>query len=150
MQRLSTEQVKVAADWWAEALCAPKFDNGDNARPGGFISGMAASLIAPVTEHQRAVFRDALVSILTGATEHILGFRGLGVDYDPDEWLSPAMDLARISHFNAPWKTKLWFENGGVTAHTPNGLQVLLAPTAENERPLVVPSGVPSQTEPVT
>lgn len=111
---LSEAQVEAACDWWAKAVVNPKMDNG-----GQFGAwGMAAVLALMTTqknvdESMVDKFKEALRKRLRILTKNDF-FHSIYVDYGPDLLLGGAMEEAGISGRNAPWKTCMWFRDGGV------------------------------------
>ena len=118
--RLTDAQVDAAVDWWAKALCQPKFDtlgetrHDPKADPKGAVSMaelMASSLHQAPSEEQMSAFRDALrEQLLSGDTY-------LSVDYWPSAALGNALEAAgiEVKMSSLPWKTHMNFDRGGVT-----------------------------------
>ena len=98
-----------AAQWWANAIRSPKFNNGDTSRNGD-IGAMLASLLnagTPVTVAQADAFELALVEILMEDVQTYPRF-SLYVDYGPDETLATAARNAGITSTRCfPWKTSM-------------------------------------------
>lgn len=108
--KLTKEQIECAANWWADAVTRPKFDNGDSGIAGALATILAMQSSKPVDDSGRAKFVAALSAQLMHMNEHDT----LDVDYAPCRELSDAMTLAGVDRHNAPWKTIMWFSNGGV------------------------------------
>lgn len=123
MSKPSLDALRAAADWWANQLAAPKFDNlgstrGQNAEETRLnsLSSLLADVNAsnnPVDFDQLSAFKDALVEAVTGAE----WFDGcLYADYGPDRLLSEAASKSGIDQSRFPWKTGTWFNGDTVTA----------------------------------
>ena len=104
----------AAAQWWAEAIKAPRFDNGD---PNG-MAGMLATLVAArspePTEQTSTDFTTALATLIDGRLSRYPSLT-VGVDYGPDAILYDAAVAAGISGSRFPWKTVMWIELDHVT-----------------------------------
>jgi hypothetical protein len=109
---LTDQQIQVACDWWAQAISAPRFDNGDRSFAGAMGQMLAQRLTTSVTPEQITKFKAAL-AVGVRENQWPSGF-SIRVDYDPDEVLAEAMHEAGISHNNAPWKTSMQLFRGGV------------------------------------
>lgn len=107
---LSTEQISIAANWWADAVCKPKFDNGDTGPTGGITFCLATLASKPVPDESKVAFVASLSKVL--AEKKPLS---LSVDYDPCPILKQAMQDACIPLSNAPWKTNMYLNRGGVS-----------------------------------
>jgi len=120
MFNLTDEQIKKAAEWWADHVARPTFKtlsdeerSDPGSQPAAFAELLAHALVEPITEEQREKFISALSEDLKNSGN---SHWGLSVDYGPDQRLSMAADKAGISSNNFPWKTNMWFdEDGGVT-----------------------------------
>lgn len=109
--QLTTEQIEVAVDWWADVIQQPKFDNGDNSVAGGMCMMLALKNASGVSPEQVEAFKSALSKRLTGEDEYFT----LGSDYGPEIVLDDVFSEAGISKSNCPWKTVMYFQNGGVS-----------------------------------
>lgn len=105
------EYVKVAVNWWANAIVNPKFDNGDpNATSGmAFIMAMMVNSKKSITKEQIDLFKKELANIIAEEIESSRnGECYLSVDYDPDMLLRTAATNAGIdSSMGFPWKTSM-------------------------------------------
>lgn len=110
---LRTKTAKVAAKWWAEAVCDPKFDNGDKSVTGMFTSSMAKASVDVITPEQKEKFERGL----SGAINTEL-YRNrpihLKVDYHPDLLLNKIAEESGVSERNFPWKTTMLVKLGYV------------------------------------
>lgn len=123
MNKPSNEMLQAAAQWWADQLTNPKFDNlgstrGRNAketRINDFASMLATVSAAKsqVDQAQLDSFKEAIVDAVNSAE----WFDGcLYVDYGPDRLLSEAAARAGIDRSRFPWKSGTWMRDGQVTA----------------------------------
>lgn len=110
----------IAAEWWADKITDPKFDNGADSMAGLFASAMAGSLIQHVTNDTRQKFIDYLVEYIEKELDK--EYRGFGpsvtlsVDYGPCKILSDAAEFAGLSSNNFPWKTTMWIDKNHIVA----------------------------------
>ena len=100
----------LAANWWADAVTHTKYDNGDDGPAGGMAMMLATLSRQSVDGGQREKFVQAITAEMECFEDHDT----LDVDYAPCNELRNAMTRAGISTHNAPWKTIMWFCNGGV------------------------------------
>lgn len=107
--KLTPEQIEAAAEWWANAVCRPKFDNGDDSPAGGMAFALATLATKPVTPEARKVFKERLSAILAE-----LNCQSLYADYQPEWAIANAMEQAGIHRTNCPWKTSMHLIRGGV------------------------------------
>ena len=111
-ETLTDDQVEKAVNWWADAISHPRFDNGDPSEVGGITMTLAIMATQPVSDEQKARFKESLEKRLrTGSLDYGMCF---GVDYHPDGILADAMSEASIPESQAPWKTQMWFRGGKV------------------------------------
>lgn len=105
------EYVKVAVNWWANAIVNPKFDNGDDSMTGG-ISLMMAMMVSSknsITAEQIGTFKKELANTIVEQIESsYYGECRLSVDYHPDMLLYSAAQKAGINDdMGFPWKTNM-------------------------------------------
>ena len=112
---LAAKQIEVAVQWWGEQLKMPTFDMGADSK-----GSMMGELMATVYSKRQpdsviADFQGHLAKALKG-TKGRVEWLCVGVDYWPDKILSDALEAAgvRVSMIQLPWKTQMWFQNGGV------------------------------------
>lgn len=99
--------VKVTVDWWANAVCNPKFDNGDDSKTGSMLTFMAMLLGnsgEELSQDSISTFKKYLGESLMKAFEHCDKIY-LDVDYDPCFTLASVANEAGISTRRFPWKT---------------------------------------------
>lgn len=105
------EYVKVAVNWWANAIVNPKFDNGDNDMNGAMaiILAMKVNSKRSITKEQIDIFKKELADIIVAQMESSLNEEcRLGVDYHPDMLLCKAAQKAGINDdMGFPWKTTM-------------------------------------------
>lgn len=123
--KLTDEQLDVAARWWIEALKNPTFDNlgptrGMDAKEtftntmASVMAGMASDMNAP-SEQSLARFAENLkLAIRKHEEDYKSPPYVLATDYGPDMMLGTAAVNAGIGISRFPWKTVMWFGNGGV------------------------------------
>lgn len=113
MSKSVKEIAMIAAEWWGEQVCNPKFDNGDTSLAGAFGSLLAGASAKKITEQQKSEF----VTVLADYIEKELneGKRPfLDNDYAPSRPLREAAEAAGISPNNFPWKTTVWLDKDHV------------------------------------
>ena len=107
---------KIAAEWWADRVAAPKFDNRDKSTAGFMGMALASMLVKPVEEGSREKFISALSEIIFREFDNMVGRKmTLGVDYGPDRNICEAAEVAGISTNNFPWKTVMWIGENRVS-----------------------------------
>lgn len=118
----------AAANWWAEAIGSPTFDNGDA------MSSMLGSMVgsrAPVGDS--AGFAEALVAKVDERLGVMAGWDGvdepyltLSVDYGPEQILAEAAQAAGVGLRRFPWKTSMWIYSDHVTVSAGYQAQTVL------------------------
>lgn len=101
---LTIGQIEAAANWWAEVVGAPKFDNGDPL----FNKVMTTHDVEPVANSQKGMFFNAM-------REELFKWQSnyLGCDYSPDQLLARAAVSVGIPTSNFPCKTSMWLTREG-------------------------------------
>lgn len=107
MAKTLEEIANIAAKWWGDKVCNPKFDNGDKS---GGMAGMLASMLAKPIDY---IVRDKFVkelsriilSTMDNRSENYTHF--IDVDYGPCSDLSTAAKLSGLPENNFPWKTSM-------------------------------------------
>lgn len=110
---------RAAAEWWADAVGAPKFDMGADSVAASMSEVLAGMLASghPVNEDQQKSFVEILQArIEAGMGDRSWGF-SLGVDYGPDAILADAAEEVGISTSRFPWKSSMLVYPDRVTAH---------------------------------
>ena len=107
---LTEEQIQKACDWWGEVIQSPHFDNGDDSSNGGM--GMMLAILSYTAPGHEAVekYKQELRRRLQKATT----IPYLDVDYAPSQILAESANMAGMKHRSFPWKTEMWFVDGGV------------------------------------
>ena len=110
---------QAAAEWWANALKNPSFDNGESSAGGQPLAGLLALMGSPshsdeCLEAFTASLAERIEAELASGRYNSFGFR-IGVDYHPDPMLAEAaaeagLESNGLSTF--PWKTCMLIENG--------------------------------------
>lgn len=115
MSKTIQEIANIAAEWWADKVISPKFDNGDSGLGGFFAMTMATQLVKDIDNTQRKKFVDTLSEYIS---ERLNSNREpyLDVDYGACQSLSEAAEKAGISENNFPWKTYMWVDKNHVSA----------------------------------
>lgn len=140
METLTERQIEVATRWWADALNEGHFDNGERGLANAFAGAMTSILHgrAGITPETTAAFARELGAILRAGSMEYQGrqFQTCGMistDYHPDIFLGTALARADITDNKAtlPWKTVMWFKDGGVQVAAGYGAraQWILSPT---------------------
>lgn len=117
MSKSISEIALIAAEWWADAIEQPKFDNGDKTFPGIFASLLANDLKKPVSPEQKSLFTAELTDQIERFFEEnpTLNQTTLSCDYGPCLRLSEISDAVDISRNNFPWKTTMWIARDSVS-----------------------------------
>jgi len=118
--QITKDQAIVAAKWWSEQLAAPEFNN---AKSGNLELAVLIRIAhVPVEKEKVAEFEKTLAVYLEGECH-----RMIEVDYDPCQVLQDALDAAGVDSLGLgyvlPWKTRMWFEDGGVQVSTGYGVK---------------------------
>lgn len=110
-----TTAAQAAAQWWASAIGAPTFDNGDGLQ-SMLGTLLAAGKPAPTVSEARS-FADILAARIQTDLDRCreYGDLSIGVDYVPDRILAEAAREAGISTLRFPWKTMMWVNDDHVT-----------------------------------
>lgn len=110
------EIAKIASEWWADKVCHPKFDNGDNGEAGVMCFMMANIAKKDVEDESKQKFADLLkIRIEKELTERPEYTVNLDVDYHPCRILSEVGKSAGISDMNFPWKTYMLISSNSVS-----------------------------------
>lgn len=111
--KLTESQIERAANWWADQVMAPVFDNGSSDTGSSMAAMVATANADEVTPAAKQKFIEVMKQALTQRGEEAP--RCISVDYQPDMFLKRCMTEAKIFSGNAPWKTHMYFdEQGGV------------------------------------
>lgn len=114
MSKSIKEIAEIAANWWADQLVRPTYDNGDRSTTGGFGMLLAMANTKEVTPEAKQKFVDSLTSEITKCLESGKD-PYLHVDYGPTPMLGEAAEQAEISTMNFPWKTSMWMDKEHVS-----------------------------------
>lgn len=97
---------EAAAQWWAKAVAAPDFNNGDP------IASALGTMLAARSAEPTQTASQRFVEVLAGRLEQRLtqsSYVSVNVDYGPDLLLADAATEAGIDgHNRFPWKTHMW------------------------------------------
>ena len=93
-----------AANWWADQISNPRFDNNPDSMAAVFASILASSSASKVNDDQRSKFIEKFKEIFIDKFNRFSRF-SIDVDYGPEKDLADAMEYAEIPLSNAPWKT---------------------------------------------
>lgn len=108
---------KAAAEWWATAIQAPRFDNGDTGM-GSLLAGALATMVAANQPAPSDHAQRGFVVSLAARVETMLrrgDYCSLGVDYGPDANLANSAEDAGLSTARFPWKTNMWVTPDRIT-----------------------------------
>lgn len=106
------EYAKVAANYWANAIQAPKLNNGDGFT--SFIATVAAGPVKKYTDEEIKTFQENLTESIYELTE-TYGECLLYVDYGPCPILANAGSLIGVNQmFGYPWKTRMYITKKSV------------------------------------
>lgn len=96
--------IKVAVDWWANAIISPKFDNGDTLP--AFLSFLMAGNQKSYTEDEIKVFKETLAQEIEKEMKRYGGRCSLDVDYHPCRALATAGEKIGVNDMTGyPCKT---------------------------------------------
>lgn len=113
------EYVKVAVNWWANAIVNPKFDNGDDSVAGEmtFLLAMMVNSKNSISKEQIAIFKKELAQLIIEKMDSsFVGECRLGVDFHPDRLLYTAAQKAGIdNNMGFPWKTNMRITKNNVS-----------------------------------
>ena len=126
--------IAAAAEWWANAIYRPKFDNGDKSQTGDIATMLATMLNAkaPVTKEGAEAFKLALTELLMEEMEGC-NYYSINVDYHPDPILFEAARIAKLPNTNCfPWKTQMHVEKNKVTVSAGYGTPCKVIWTEDN------------------
>ena len=99
------EYVKVAIDWWANAILAPKLDMGEELP--AFLSIMAANTIKRYSEEEIRIFKVTLAEAIIEELK-IHRICVLNVDYGPCDFFANAGEKIGVNGMMGwPWKTSM-------------------------------------------
>ena len=101
------ENIKAAVDWWANAILAPKLDNGEELNP--LLMMLVGSSRKSYTEADIKLFKDTLAEGIQKEMDSS-GGRGcyIYVDYNPSGILAEAGDKIGVDSMTGyPWKTNM-------------------------------------------
>lgn len=128
---LTEAQINKAVEWWMAALRNPKFDTlGPTRHQQRQDSVEFAEIMASVVNAERPTAPDAIErfghELRQRLKDATTSFYGLFVDYGPEGLLfesaeAAGMDVHSLTVF--PWKTKMWFQRGGVQVACGYGAQ---------------------------
>ena len=96
------ENIRVAVDWWANAIQTPQY----NSSPAIMMAGVLAQR-KNFTEEEINIFKDSLAKIIQRELDNN-GRCSLSVDYSPCPMLLEAGNKIGVNSFNGyPWKTRM-------------------------------------------
>lgn len=121
----------AAAEWWARAVQAPTYDNGDRSGMTGMLMTLVAAHQPDAQPQQAASFAEVLAPRLQADLDRMASFDGdpyicVGVDYGPEKILADAARDAGISTSKFPWKTMMWIRPDHVTVSAGYGAATTL------------------------
>lgn len=100
-----------AANWWADKVCSPRFDAGEDLAMGSILASM---LVRPVGDDERSKFIRKLSDLIYSKLSKD-GFCHIECDYHPDEILGEALqEIDKLN--NAPWKTSMFINGSRIQA----------------------------------
>lgn len=105
MIKTNRELAELTAEWWANNLKKPIFDNGDDSPAGIFTSILQQSLVTEVTDSQLNAFKNKLADFVEKALDEDKFDIMLSVDYNPCLPLYEIAKACGISEHNFPIKS---------------------------------------------
>lgn len=115
-RKLTNEQIEAAVAWWCKVLRNPKYDNLGPTRgqdPEETRVNEMSSLLAMMLPKSDSSVIDKFGNELRNKFQRDAAPYCIGVDYGPDGFLGEAAKKSGMKT-EFPWKTIMWFENGGV------------------------------------
>lgn len=97
---------KVASEWWANVVCNPKFDNGDDRQEGKLASAMAKMNVNLINQETKEKFQKTLEEKIISILK-VREYMELNCDYGPDINLMEVAKVCGINPLNFPWKTNM-------------------------------------------
>lgn len=107
--KITREMAEAAANWWANRLQYPSYNNGDDSGMAGMLASMVASKEPAITEEQLSAFKSRLIESVLSAE----WCNSLYTDYGPDQLLEDAARIANIPRSLFSWKSGVWFGSDG-------------------------------------
>ena len=99
------ENVRVAVDWWGNAIQSPKLDNGADINP--ILMMLLSKNSRSYSEEEIKVFKDSLAKDILDELQNY-GYCSLSVDYSPCEILYRAGEKIGLDGMTGyPWKTMM-------------------------------------------
>ena len=99
------EYVKVAVDWWANAIVSPKFDNGEAIPP--FLKLLMSSA-KEYSQKEIKIFKEALAKEIVEEMKECGDHCTISVDYNPCRILAEAGKLIGVNEMTGyPCKTSM-------------------------------------------
>lgn len=120
MSKTINEITEIAANWWGDVICNPKFDNGDSGSTGGLGMMLALMNTKPVENETKQKFikelQERIIKQLQIEIDKGYGRKQMiiSVDYHPDQILNDCAIIAGINSNNFPWKTTMWISTNVV------------------------------------
>ena len=97
----------MSANWWANTLVDPRFDNGEI----GLATVLARSAVKDISDQQLDEFKSLLKEYILTEVDKLTTPEAtfiLSCDYGPDANLNRIASQCLISELNFPWKTTMW------------------------------------------
>ena len=118
-EKVYPENVRVAVDWWANAVISPKFDNGEELP--GILAFIAAGAVKQYTPEDIKLFKATLAEGISRELKEY-GRCTLDVDYNPCRLLAEAGSKIGIDGLTGfPWKTYMLVNSDRVTVTAGSG-----------------------------
>ena len=112
MVRNIDEAAAFAANWWANRVDSPTFDNGMYDKQGRFASSLASALTVPFLPVVRDKFKEICIKRVTEELKKN-GYVSLDSDYAPEGVLCEIMKESGAPTDNSPWKTSMYICKAG-------------------------------------
>ena len=107
---IDRDRARKGAEWWANAMRSPKFDDGDPSETG--VMAMLMATVAAGDPPGEEKFQEFAKELENRIVED--NPRSIGVVHGPDIIIGESMQKAGISLDRAPWKTTMIFGDDDV------------------------------------
>ncbi|MBU3183218.1 hypothetical protein [Clostridium psychrophilum] len=114
MTKSIIEISKIAANWWANVIINPEFDNGDDSKTGAVENRNQKMEIKEVSDNTKVKFFEHLSKAIE--SKLILKSQAINirVDYSPDKMLVESAEYAELPISNFPIKTTMWISTNHI------------------------------------
>lgn len=117
------EYVKVAVDWWSNAVASPNLDNGSDMPV--FLMRIVSTTGKNYSEEEIGIFKETLATEIVKEMKQYNSCT-LSVDYNPCKTLAIAGEKIDVSPMSGyPWKTRMSITKTEVTVYKEGKTEIL-------------------------